>query len=92
MSLTRAKLLVALGEKQWSVTVDGPTMGLLGVRIPEDDSDVTDSRDRSGERMDGFLLLQEIFAQLYEQFLRKRLTPEYLNEEAELQANWMATR
>ena len=92
LRVRRARLIVALGSQQWQLTLDGGRMCLTGVRLPEDDPEASDAAERSRERAANFLLLQEIVAQLYREFLRIRLRPDYLRRDAERQATWMATR
>jgi len=89
--LKKAKLIVALGDLQWSLTLEGATLGLRSIKLPEDDPEATSREERDRERAAHFLLLHEIVGQLYREFLRVRLRPEYLHSEAEAQARWMAT-
>ena len=76
----------------WSVTIDGPTMNLLGVKLPEDDPDADSAEERSVDRIRGFLEVQEIVGALYRVFLEQRLAPDYLDRGATAQAQWMASR
>ena len=89
--LTRAKLVIAMGEQEWSLVLDGTTMNLLTVKLPPD-SEAESADARSVERVQGFLTLHELVSGLFETFLQERLDPGYLGGTAERQANWMATR
>ena len=88
--LRRAKLIVAEGPQQWSAVLDGPSMGLIGVKLPEDtDAEAHTARERATARIASFLTLHELVRDLYQCFLRDRLRPEYLTTSAEAQAQWM---
>ncbi len=88
--LKRARLLVAEGSHQWSATVDGTTLSLSGVKLPDDSEDVSSDPERNEERAGSWLQLHEIVTALYREFLRVRLRPDYLQTVGEDQANWMA--
>lgn len=90
--LRKAKLLLAHGQAQWSLVVDGQTMNLLSVRLPEQSDEVNDAREASVERAMHFVAVHELVAGLYRSFLDERLAPEYLRTSAEAQAQWMASR
>jgi recombination associated protein RdgC len=90
--LRRAKLILGLGESVWSLTLDGPSMNLLGVKLPEDDPDCESAAERSVDRIRSFLEVQELVAGLYRVFLEQRLEPDYLEHGAAAQAQWMASR
>ncbi|MGE0143759.1 MAG: hypothetical protein AB7I19_13420 [Planctomycetota bacterium] len=89
--LQRAKLILALGERQWSFVLDAPTMGLRSVRLPDDDPEAEGPGERSRDRAANFLLLNELVRRVYREFLRVRLRPDYLKGAAEKQAAWMAS-
>lgn len=86
----RARCVFALGDQQWSLTIDGPTLGLTGVRLPEDPEEAETPGDRSRERAANFLLIRELVQQVYGEFLRVRLRADYLATDGERQAQWMA--
>jgi len=86
----RAKFVIAEGSQEWTVTIDGPTMNLLSVKVPDDDEEASDPRERSTERIRAFLDIHEIVGLLYKTFLQQRLRTEYLQTSAERQAQWMA--
>jgi hypothetical protein len=89
--LRKARLLVAEGERQWTCTLDAPTLGLGGVKLPEDAEECETEQDRSADRAANWLAIHEIVQGLYVLFLRERLQPDYLKSTAEHQAQWMAT-
>lgn len=88
--LKKARLLLAEGSRQWSATLDGASLTLLGVKLPEDSEEVESDQDRTAERAANWLALHEIVQALYGQFLRERLRPDYLQRVAAEQAQWMA--
>jgi hypothetical protein len=87
--LRKAKLIVALGELQWTFVLDGAELGLRSVKLPDDDEDAESQEERDRERAANFLLIQEIVRRLYRSFLELRLRPDYLRDAAERQAAWM---
>jgi hypothetical protein len=89
--LTRARLIIAHGDAVYGVIIDGPTMDLLSVKLPDDDPEAASAEERSAERIAGFTSLREYVARLYELFLRERLEPDYLDTGGAEQATWMAT-
>lgn len=89
--LRKAKLIVAEGPMQFGATLDGTTMCLSGVKLPDDSEDCESAHDRSVDRAAGFLHLHELIGHLYDSFLHDRLRPEYLRTDGERQAQWMAT-
>ena len=87
--LKKARLIVAMGELQWNLVLDGSEMGLRSVKLPEDDEGAESQQERNRERAANFLLIQDLVRRLYRQFLKLRLTPDYLHGPAERQAAWM---
>jgi hypothetical protein len=90
--LRRAKIIIGQGEMLWSFVLDGPTMGIMGARLPDDDQDSESLDERSHDRIRSFLELQQIVAAIYRVFLQERLAPDYSAQGATAQATWMATR
>ncbi len=88
--LRRAKLVIAEGDQEWSLVIDGPTMDLLSIKIPEDDESASTPTDRNAGRIDGFLSAFEIVYEIYALFLQDRLRPDYLATAGTEQAQWMA--
>lgn len=90
--LRRAKLILAEGQATWTVTVDGPTLNLLSVKVPEDDEEATEPKEVSIDRAGAFLRAQELVTGLFRTFLDARLRPDYMKTTGEAQANWMQSR
>ncbi len=88
--LRKARMLVAKGERQWSTTLDAPTMTLSGVRLPADAEDCESDADRTADRAANWLALHELVQSLYARFLAERRAPDYRATVADSQANWMA--
>jgi hypothetical protein len=88
--LRKARLIVAEGPLQFGVTVDGSTMCLSAIKLPEDSEACESTTDRNIERAGNFLRLHELVGGLYAVFLRDRLRPDYLRTGGEGQARWMA--
>lgn len=88
--LRKARLLLAEGQRQWSFTLEGASLGMSGVKLPEDAEECESEADRTADRAANWLALHEIVQALYVQFLRLRSAPEYLRSLAEKQAQWMA--
>jgi hypothetical protein len=85
----RARLIVAEGSRQWSATLDGASMQLTGVKLPEDAEEAESDADRTADRAANWLALHEIVQALYGAFLRERLAPGYRSGAGEQQAQWM---
>lgn len=88
--LRLARLVIAEGERQWSVVIDGATLDLRSVRLPNDPEDASSNEERAIARIDAFARVDELVRGLYARFLRDRLRPEYLRTRAPAQGRWMA--
>lgn len=88
--LRKARLLIAEGSRQWTATLDAPTLSLGGVKLPEDAEECESDIDRTTDRAANWLALHEIVQALYANFLEQRLRPDYLKTAGEQQARWMA--
>lgn len=88
--LRKARLLIAEGERQWTATLDAPSLSLSGVKLPEDAEECESEMDRTADRAANWLALHEIVQALYSRFLRERLEPDYKSTGAEAQSAWMA--
>lgn len=89
--LKKARLLLAEGSRQWSATLDAPTLGLTGVKLPEDAEECESEQDRTADRAANWLALHEIVQALYGQFLEERVRADYRKTVGEQQAQWMAS-
>jgi len=88
--LRKARLLVAEGDRQWTATLDAPSLTLSGVKLPEDAEECESEMDRTADRAANWLALHEIVQALYGLFLKDRLRENYRSTGAEAQATWMA--
>jgi recombination associated protein RdgC len=82
--LSKAKMILAEGNDQWSFTLDGATLSFSSVRCPEPDADEDTSsegaptpQDIDSERMDAFARLSQHFDGVYRIFLRDRLREDW---------------
>lgn len=88
--LRKARLLIAEGDRQWTATLDAPSLTLSGVKLPDDAEECESDVDRTADRAANWLALHEIVQALYGHFLKERLASDYREKGAEAQANWMA--
>lgn len=88
--LRKARLLIAEGDRQWTATLDAPTMTLGGVKLPDDAEECDSEAERTADRAANWLALHEIVQALYGVFLKERLRDDYRADGAEAQAAWMA--
>ena len=88
--LRKARLLLAEGDRQWTATLDGPTLSLSGVKLPDDAEECESEADRTSDRAANWLTLHEIVQALYGVFLKERLRDDYRADGAEAMAAWMA--
>lgn len=86
--LSHARLLIAEGSRQWSVTLHGAEMRFGGVKLPEDAEDCESAEDHTGDRVCNWIALHEIVGALYGLFLRVRVG-EGWKQEADRMAVWM---
>jgi hypothetical protein len=87
--LRRARMILAEGPRQWTVTVDGSSLRLASAKLPEDAEECESEQDRTTDRAANWLALHELIQSLYGQFLRERLAPGYKQAGGERQAAWM---
>lgn len=87
----KARLIVAEGSRQWTVTLDGGAMRFGGVKLPEDAEECESDLDRTTDRAANWLALHEIVAGLYARFIALRAAPEWMKTEAAAMADWMAS-
>lgn len=89
--LAKVRLLIAEGPRQWTVTIDGATMLLGSVKLPEDAEECESSTDRTSDRAANWLALRSIVDGLFAEFLRLRVGQNWLKQEAVAMAEWMAS-
>lgn len=88
--LRRARLVLGMGDLIWLFTLDGPTLGLRSVKLPDDDEEAEGPEEVSRERAVNFLLIHELMGKVYREFLRLRLRRDYRASAGAEQARWMA--
>lgn len=89
--LAKVRLLIAEGPRQWTVTVDGATMLLGSVKLPEDAEECECAEDRTADRAANWLALRAIVDGLFAKFMRLRAGPDWLQREAVAMGEWMAS-
>jgi hypothetical protein len=86
--VSHARLLIAEGARQWTVTLHGALMKFGSVKLPDDAEECESAIDRTADRAANWLALHEIVAALFGLFLRVRVG-EAWKAESELMASWM---
>lgn len=85
----KARLIVAEGSRQWTVTLNGGSMQFGAVKLPKDAEEVESEADRTADRAANWLALHELVAALYAKFVALRAAPEWMKTEAAAMADWM---
>ena len=88
--LSRARLVVAEGEQQWSLVLEGATLDLRSVRLPGDPEEASSQEERTIARIAAYARIDDIVRRLYARFLEERLRPDYARGRAVAQKRWMA--
>jgi hypothetical protein len=88
-NVAKAKVLIASGSRQWTVTIDGETMLLGSVKLPEDAEDCEGAQDRTQDRAANWFALRAIVDGLFAEFMTHRASPEWLEREAVAMREWM---
>ena len=86
---TKARMLVAKGNHQWTVTLDGGPLAMCSVRMPEDSDDCETLEDRTAERAASWFALLGIVEHLFDKFVVDRSSLIWLPKTREI-ASWMA--
>jgi len=89
--VAKARLIVAEGSRQWTVTLDGAAMRFGSVKLPEDAEECESDVDRTADRAANWIALHEIVAALFAQFVQARIHTDWLVREAPAIAAWMAS-
>jgi hypothetical protein len=83
--VSAAKLELALGDRPYAVTIDGPTLGLRSIRYPKlEDSE---PKDRAAEKLGCMEELSSIIESLFQQFLTLRVGDDW-DDEADSMRAW----
>lgn len=86
--VARLRLLVAVRDQQWTVTIDGPSLRCSGVRLPEDPEDCETAEDRTEHRCSSWADLHRVVRALFREFVCIRLSPDW-EDAARRVAAWM---
>lgn len=87
---TKARLLVAKGNLQWTVTLDGASLAMGSVRLPEDSDDCETQEDVTADRAENWLGLHTIVEHLLDKFMGDRVSMAWAAKAREI-AEWMAS-
>jgi hypothetical protein len=91
--LRRARLLVARNDREWHFSLDGETLDLLGVKVPErEDEAEDDGVDLLVEKLAAGEELRAIVDGLYQQFLAVRLADDWDGIEVPRLNDWVKTK
>lgn len=92
--LRRAKFVAARGDREWRFGLDGETLDLLGVKVPEKDEDAPadDDVDELAEKLAASEELRGMVDALYEQFLGLRLGKDWDKLETPRLQGWVRTK
>ncbi len=92
--LARARLTMANGEREWILVLDGRTFEPLSVKCPEEDpEDIGDDpMAKDLVRMQGFTELSDLIDEIFGQFLAKRLSPTFEDQEVPRIKAWIQKR
>lgn len=90
LTLKRARLLAARGEREWHFSLDGETLDLLGVKVPEvEDKGDDDGVDKLAEKLALGEELRAMVDGLYQVFLGVRLGPDWARIELPRLNDWV---
>lgn len=89
--LARARLVVAAGDAEWTVTLDGGRLSFGSVK-PNDAATGAGEEDRDVGRMRAYLRLARLVEQLYTAYLRERAAPDFEDRVLPEMRAWLAAR
>lgn len=89
--VAKMRLLIAEGARQWAATLDGETLLMGSVKLPEDAEECESSTDRTSDRAANWLGVREIVDGLFAEFMTFRAGPDWMKREAVAMAEWMAS-
>jgi hypothetical protein len=87
---TKARLLVAKGNLLWTVTLDGASLAMGSVRLPEDSDDCETAGDVTADRAENWLGLHTLVEHLFDKFMGDRVSMAWAAKAREI-AEWMAS-
>ncbi len=91
--LRRARFVAARGDREWHFALDGDTLDLLGVKVPEPpEGEEDDAVDALAEKLAAGEELRGIVDALYAQFLELRLSKDWDAIEVPRLADWVKAK
>ena len=85
---TKARMLIAAGNDQWTVTLDGESLALCSVKLPEDADDCETPEDQTSYRAEQWFALHGIVERLFDKFVVDRTCLAWPAKVREI-AEWM---
>ena len=90
LTLKRARMLAARGEREWHFTLDGETLDLMGVKVPErEEGEIDDAVDALADKLALGEELRGMVDGLYRTFLAIRLGDEWNTIELQRLNDWV---
>lgn len=89
LTLKRARLLAARGEREWHFALDGETLDLLSVKVPEREDEPEDEVDLLAEKLALFEELRAMVDGVYQVFLCVRLSDDWEAIELPRMNDWV---
>lgn len=90
LTLKRARLLAARGEREWHFALDGETLDLMGVKVPEREDDAEDDGvDLLAEKLALGEELRAMVDGVYQVFLGVRLGDDWASIELPRLNDWV---
>lgn len=92
--LKRAKLIVARGDREWLCSLDGDSLDLLSVKVPErpEGEEPEEGADLLAEKLALGEELRDMVDGLYRHFLGLRLGSDWKKIEVPRMADWVRTK
>lgn len=88
--LRKARLLLAQGEREWHFSLDGDTLDVTGVKVPEpSEEDKDEEEDPLVAKLEAGEQLKEWMDGLFRQFLELRLTDDWERIEIPRLSGWL---
>lgn len=87
MTIRRAKLLIAKGELEWSLTLDGETLDLRSVKGPPPEAD--DPLEQLTERLKRADQIRIAIEELFSRFVELRLSSDWDSLETRRMRDWI---
>lgn len=88
--LVKARLVLGFGEENYEFTLDSETLDIQSLKVPKSTGE--DSMDRMFEDVERMNLVAQIVQDLFGEFLKDRLAPEFEKNTASRIRGWIGDR